>query len=145
MSFIENTSKFKGAAIYISSLRRCVWMEEPPFHDRQKALRWCSNFVYKNNSLDGGVQTFTGSKYDIATDTEGYRSTTDNNSPVKVTGVVYSYLFFPFSFVPLFICQFVYFVHLSICPCMCSYIQVFLLLSLFSFTDFPFIPLSVCL
>ena len=75
----------KGAAIYISSLQRCAWKEQPPFRDLHKALRWSSNFAYQNNSLvwNGG----TGSKYDIATDTEKINLWTgkQNNLTVKVS------------------------------------------------------------
>ena len=62
-----------------------MWTEEFPYHDPRKALRWSSNFVYKNNSLifDGGTEVFTGSEYDIATDTKSFHSTQDN-SAVKV-------------------------------------------------------------
>ena len=77
---------FKGAAIYVSSLQRCVWTEEFPFHNPNKSLRWSSNFVYKDNSLifDGGTQVLTGFEYDIATDTKRYHSTIKDNSTRKV-------------------------------------------------------------
>ena len=86
ISFIENSSKLKGAAIYVSSLRRCVWTEEFPYYNASKALRWSSNFVYKNNSIifDGGTEAFSGSEYDIATDTKSFHSSAENNSTVKV-------------------------------------------------------------
>ncbi|KAL9984155.1 hypothetical protein ACROYT_G006421 [Oculina patagonica] len=97
ISFTENSSTFKGAAIYVSSLQRCVWTEEFPYHNPRKALRWSSNFVYKNNWLmfDGGTQTLCGPKYDIATDTKSFHSTKNNsaklspgqNYPLNLQGV----------------------------------------------------------
>lgn len=86
MSFIENISAYKGAAIYVSSLQRCVWTEDHPFHDPRKALRWYDNFVYRNNSLiwNGGVNALTGSEFDIATDTKHIRATEIKNSTLKV-------------------------------------------------------------
>ena len=75
----------RGAAIYVSSLRRCAWTEDPPYYDPSKALRWSTNFVYKNNSLIMGFKAMNGSKYDIATDTKGFLLDSSNdNSPVKV-------------------------------------------------------------
>ena len=73
----------KGGAIYISSLQRCVWNEDPPHHNPQKALRWSSNFVYKKNSLilDERPDAFNN---DIATDTKSFRSSVKDNTTVKV-------------------------------------------------------------
>lgn len=86
ISFIENSSRWKGSAIYLSSLRRCVWNEEAPYYDLHKALRWSTDFVYRNNSLiwDDGIQ-LTGPKYDIATDTKGYRFAGRDNSTLKLS------------------------------------------------------------
>ena len=63
-----------------------MWKEEPPYHDTQKALRWSSNFVYRNNSLvfDGVPYVLSGPEYDIATDTKHFNSTTGDNCTVKV-------------------------------------------------------------
>lgn len=73
----------KGAAIYVSSLLRCLWTEKFPYYDFKKALRWSSNFVYKNNFLFTEAQN--GSEYDIATDTKGFQlHSTKDNSTVKV-------------------------------------------------------------
>ena len=90
ISFIENSSRWKGSAIYLSSLRRCVWNEEAPYYDLHKALRWSTDFVYRNNSLiwDDGIQ-LTGPKYDIATDTKGYRFAGRDNSTLKVLYSLY--------------------------------------------------------
>ena len=84
VSFIENSSNVKGAAIYISSLQRCVWSETPPHHTPKKALRW-DKFLYKNNSLvwNGGTKVLSGDLYDIATDTKQYTYKADKN-PLKV-------------------------------------------------------------
>ena len=86
MSFIENSSAYKGAAIYISSLQRCMWTEDYPFYDPRKALRWYDNFVYRNNSLtwNGGVNALTGTEFDIATDTKRFQATEIKNSTLKV-------------------------------------------------------------
>jgi len=86
ISFIENSSNLKGAAIFVSSLQRCVWTEEFPYHDPSKALRWSRNFVYKNNSIifDGGGEALSGSEYDIATDTKRFHLSTEDNSTVKL-------------------------------------------------------------
>lgn len=63
-----------------------MWIEEAPYHDPQKALRWSSNILYRNNSLvfDGVPHVFSGTEYDIATDTKNYNSTLGDNSTVKV-------------------------------------------------------------
>ena len=73
----------KGAAIYVSSLQRCLWAEEFPYGNYSKALRWSRNFVYKNNFLF--IEAKSGSKYDIATDTKSFQlHSTKDNSAVKV-------------------------------------------------------------
>lgn len=73
----------RGAAIYVSSLQRCVWTEKFPHRNRSEALRWSSRFVYKNNFLF--TEAMNGSDYDIATDTIGFHlNSTNENSPVKV-------------------------------------------------------------
>lgn len=57
-----------------------------PYHDPQKALRWSSNILYRNNSLvfDGVPHVFSGTEYDIATDTKHYSSTLGDNFTVKL-------------------------------------------------------------
>jgi len=83
VSFIENSCMVRGAAIYVSSLQRCVWTEKFPHHNRSEALRWSSRFVYKNNFLF--TEAMNGSDYDIATDTIGFHlNSTNENSSVKV-------------------------------------------------------------
>lgn len=74
----------KGAAIYVSSLRRCLWTEEFPYYNYSKALRWSSkNFVYRNNFLL--LEAKSGPEYDIATDTKDFRlDYTKDHSTVKV-------------------------------------------------------------
>jgi len=84
ISFIENSSKVKGAAIYVTSLQRCVWTEEFPYYNYSKALRWSRKFVYRNNFLF--TEANNGSKYDIATDTKSFHLySTKDNSTVKLT------------------------------------------------------------
>ena len=86
MSFIENRSKIKGAAVYVSSLERCWWSEEPPFYDPYKALRWNNKFVYRNNCLEfgNGTKPLSGAEYDIATDLANYQMSPANHSTPKV-------------------------------------------------------------
>ena len=73
----------KGGAIYISSLQRCVWDEDPPHYNPQKALRWSSNFVYESNSLilDERLDALNN---DISTDTKSFRSNVTDNTTIKV-------------------------------------------------------------
>ncbi|PFX25111.1 hypothetical protein AWC38_SpisGene10242 [Stylophora pistillata] len=83
VSFIENFSFYKGAAIYISSLQRCQWSEEAPHTDPKKALRWSNNFVYRNNSLfPGGLRYLPGNN-DISTETKSYHHS-GAKSPIKL-------------------------------------------------------------
>ena len=119
VSFIENKSNVKGAAIYISSLQRCVWSETVPHYSREKALRW-DKFLYKDNSLvlmNGGTKVLSGDLYDIATDTKGYKT---NMNSMKVWGSLLSFIFpilFYVPFVLIFsslICMF----YLITCSCM---------------------------
>ena len=74
----------KGAAIYVSSLQRCLWTEEFPYYNYSKALRWSRNhFVYRNNFLL--LEAKSGSEYDIATDTKAFHlDSTKDHSTVKV-------------------------------------------------------------
>ena len=61
----------RGAAIYVSSLQRCLWTNKFPHHDFKKALRWSGNIVYKKNYLI--TKALSGPEYDIATDTKGFQ------------------------------------------------------------------------
>ena len=70
ISFIENGSMVRGAAIYVPSLQRCSWTKEFPHHDFKTALRWSGNIVYKKNYLF--TKALSGSAYDITTDTKGF-------------------------------------------------------------------------
>ena len=70
ISFIENGSMVRGAAIYVSSLQRCSWTKEFPHHDFKTALRWSGNIVYKKNYLF--TKALSGSAYDITTDTKNF-------------------------------------------------------------------------
>ena len=109
ISFIENSSMVKGAAIYVSSLQRCVWTKEIPHRDFKKALRWSGNIKYERNFLF--TEALSGSAYDIATDTERFHlHSTKDNSIVKVMALevffislVVQHFFIHFPFFRLFI------------------------------------------
>ena len=75
VSFIENKAIYRGAAVYIASLNRCLWYEEYPFYNAEKALRWNNMFEYRGNVLhpDKNGKQLTGPEYDIATDTHHFQ------------------------------------------------------------------------
>ena len=76
----------KGPAIYITSIQSCSWNEEVPHYNPYKALRWSSNFTYRNNRLilDNGAKVLSDSKYDIATDTQRIQLAKGVHASMKV-------------------------------------------------------------
>eukprot|EP00794_Sanderia_malayensis_P000480 gene480-1125_t len=70
VQFIENGATVKGAAIYATSVRQCIWTEDSPF-DYDKAFRWSHRFKYSNNYIGdrpvGEMRTIS-KVLDIATD-----------------------------------------------------------------------------
>lgn len=86
VSFIRNSAKVKGAAVYISSLGACLWYEKYPFYSAEKALRWENVFVYKQNFIHPAenFKTLTGPEYDIATDTHHFRDEDNDDKDIQV-------------------------------------------------------------
>ena len=86
MSFIGNSAKVKGAAVYISSLDACLWYEKYPFYSVEKALRWNNTFVYKGNFIHPSkdFKPLSGPDYDIATDTHHFKDEDRDDKNIKV-------------------------------------------------------------
>ena len=86
VSFIKNSARLKGAAIYISSLGACLWYEKSPFYSVDQALRWNNTFVYEGNYLRPGkhFQPFSGTEYDIATDTHHFEDEDKTDKEIQV-------------------------------------------------------------
>ncbi len=71
MRFIQNGAGVKGAAIYASTIRQCVWTEENPFISYKKAFRWSDRFNYHDNYIGHSAESRMrkiGEEIDIATD-----------------------------------------------------------------------------
>lgn len=100
MSFIENSAKVKGAAVYISSLDACLWYEKYPFYSVEKALRWNNTFVYSGNFIHplNDFTPLSGPDYDIATDTHHFEDEDHDDKNIEVC--LYGDLNFFFSMLP---------------------------------------------
>lgn len=87
VSFIGNSAKVKGAAVYISSLSACLWNEEYPFYSVEKALRWNNTFVYSGNFLhpSKNFKPLSGPDYDIATDTHHFKDEDNDDKSIKLS------------------------------------------------------------
>ena len=86
MSFIKNSAKVKGAAVYVSTLSACLWYEEYPFHSVQKAIRWNNTFEYRGNFIHPAKEfkPLKGPEYDIATDTHHFQAEGNQNMDITV-------------------------------------------------------------
>ena len=85
ISFIRNSAKLKGAAIFIASLSNCQWDELPPYHNLSRSLRWDrKKFVFSENWLGSadGDDKMADSNHDddIATDTEAFVITSSHKN-----------------------------------------------------------------
>lgn len=86
VSFIKNSAKVKGAAVYISSLGSCLWYEKYPFYSTERALRWNNTFVYRKNFIHPAkhFKPLMGPQYDIATDTHHFQDNDNDDKNIKV-------------------------------------------------------------
>ena len=84
VSFIQNSAKIKGAAVYISTLSACLWYEKHPFYSLHRAIRWNNTFEYRDNFIHPAknFKPLKGPEYDIATDTHHFQS--EGSSEIKV-------------------------------------------------------------
>ncbi len=71
MKFIENGAGIKGAAIFASTVRQCLWTEDYPYLNFKKVFKWSDRFVYLNNFIGNSAKTKMkriGDDMNIATD-----------------------------------------------------------------------------
>ncbi|PFX30181.1 uncharacterized protein LOC111323890 [Stylophora pistillata] len=87
VSFVKNSAKIKGAAVYISTLSACLWNEKYPFHSVHEAIRWNNTFEYRGNFILPAKEfkALIGPEYDIATDTHHFKAEGNQDMNIELS------------------------------------------------------------